>query len=204
MASYNEIKNKQLQTMLEPVRERLKNASPEMLCQKAMVSFDENEQIFHLSSMGKEILIHYPDFLIKQELDMWHHLTLLQYLDTADGIPLSGEWIGLQQMHGGMSRGQGFDKDIATMFNRYFSNITADEFLDKCLQLGGKKIEGKADVVAVIPYAPMFPVLVSFWEADDEFPASGKVLVDSNAEHYLSIDGAGGACSAVIQSIRKQ
>lgn len=42
------------------------------------------------------------------------------------------------------------------------------------------------------------------WEADDEFPASGKVLVDAMAEHYLEMEAAGGACSAVIQEIRKQ
>lgn len=202
MEAYNEIKNRQLQAMLEPVRDRLKKYSPEVLCRKAMVSFDENSQCFCLPSMGQEIIIHYPDFLVQQELEMWHYLTLLQYLDTADGIPLSGKWIGLQQMPGGLSRGRGFDKDIETMFERYFSGIKADEFLEKCLQLGGRKIEGKADVTAVIPYAPMFPVMVSFWESDDEFAASGKVLVDGNAEHYLTIEAAGGACSAVIQEIR--
>lgn len=203
MESYNEIKHRQLQTMLEPIREQLKQYSPETLCKNTMASFDENEQNFCLPSMGTDIFIHYPDFTIKQELDMWHHLTLLQYLDTADGTPLSGQWISLQQMPGGVTRGRGFDKDIETMFDRYFSNITADEFLARCLQLGGKELRGRADVEVVIPYAPMFPILVRFWESDDEFAASGKLLVDRSAEHYLSIDGAGGACSAVIEAIRK-
>lgn len=203
MESYNEIKHRQLQTMLEPIREQLKQYSPETLCKNTMASFDENEQNFCLPSMGTDIFIHYPDFAIKQELDMWHHLTLLQYLDTADGTSLSGQWISLQQMPGGVTRGRGFDKDIETMFDRYFSNITADEFLARCLQLGGKELRGRADVEVVIPYAPMFPILVRFWESDDEFAASGKLLVDRSAEHYLSIDGAGGACSAVIEAIRK-
>ena len=101
-------------------------------------------------------------------------------------------------MPGGVTRGRGFDKDIETMFDRYFSNITAAEFLARCLQLGGKELRGRADVEVVIPYAPMFPILVRFWESDDEFAASGKLLVDRSAEHYLSIDSAGGACSAVI------
>ena len=203
MESYNEIKHRQLQTMLEPIRKQLKQYSPKTLCKNTMASFDENEQNFCLPSMGTDIFIHYPDFAIKQELDMWHHLTLLQYLDTADGTPLSGQWISLQQMPGGVTRGRGFDKDIETMFDRYFSNITADEFLARCLQLGGKEFRGRADVEVVIPYAPMFPILVRFWESDDEFAASGKLLVDRSAEHYLSIDSAGGACSAVIEAIRK-
>ena len=106
-------------------------------------------------------------------------------------------------MPGGVTRGRGFDKDIEIMFDRYFSNITAAEFLARCLQLGGKELRGRADVEVVIPYAPMFPILVRFWESDDEFAASGKLLVDRSAEHYLSIDSAGGACSAVIEAIRK-
>lgn len=203
MESYNEIKHRQLQTMLEPIREQLKQYSPKTLCKNTMASFDENEQNFCLPSMGTDIFIHYPDFAIKQELDMWHHLTLLQYLDTADGTPLSEQWISLQQMPGGVTRGRGFDKDIETMFDRYFSNITAAEFLARCLLLGGKELRGRADVEVVIPYAPMFPILVRFWESDDEFAASGKLLVDRSAEHYLPIDSAGGACSAVIEAIRK-
>lgn len=203
METYEETKHRQFQAMVGPARERLKKYTPQMLCSKAGVAFDEDTQRIRIPSMGRDILVHYPDFVIDEELEMWHHLTLLQYLDTADGTPLSGKWIGLQQMRGGLSRGRGFDKDIETMFRQYFAKTTADEFLKKCLLLGGKRTEGKADVSVVIPYAPMFPVLVNFWEADDEFATSGKVLVDEQAEHYLTIEAAGGACSAVIQEIRK-
>lgn len=80
------------------------------------------------------------------------------------------------------------------MFSHYFSSVTKKDFL----------IDGKADVSVIIPYALRFPIMANYWEADDEFPASGKVLVDAMAEHYLGIEAAGGACSAVIQEIRKQ
>ena len=56
--------------MLEPIREQLKQYSPKTLCKNTMASFDENEQNFCLPSMGTDIFIHYPDFAIKQELDM--------------------------------------------------------------------------------------------------------------------------------------
>lgn len=125
-------------------------------------------------------------------------------MDTADGSPLSGQWIGLASMRGGLSRGTGFDKDIATMFARYFADTTAEEFQGACLRLGGEILPGKADVTVKIPYAPHFPVLVNFWEGDEEFTASGKTLVDAEAEHYLTIEAAGGACSAVIEEIRRE
>lgn len=204
MERINNVKNRQLETMLKSARERLKEYTPEDICERTGIVFYELDNKFGIESMGQEILIHYPDFIIDQQLGMWHHLTLLQYMHTADGISLSGKWIGLQQMPGGLSRGRGFDKDIQIMFSRYFSAVTKKDFLESCLRIGGHRIDGKADVSVIIPYAPRFPVMVNYWEADDEFPASGKVLVDAMAEHYLGIEAAGGACSAVIQVIRKQ
>ena len=53
----------------------------------------------------------------------------------------------------------------------------------------------------MIPYAPRFPVTFRFWCGDDEFPPSGKALVDAAAEHYLTLEAAGGACASVTQAI---
>ncbi len=132
---------------------------------------------------------------------MWRHLTLLQYLDTADGTPLAGTEIALSQMRGGLSRGWGFDKDLSLMFSREFHDASAEDVARACRALGGRIVPGKADVNAVIHYAPRFPVTVHFWCGDEEFPASGKVLVNAAAEHYLTLEAAGGACSSVVQAI---
>ena len=132
---------------------------------------------------------------------MWRHLTLLQYLDTADGTPLTGTEIALSEMRGGLSRGLGFDKDIALMFSRDFRGAAAEDVGRACAALGGRIVPGKADVTAVIPYAPRFPVTLRFWCGDEEFPPSGKALVDAAAEHYLTLEAAGGACSSVVQAL---
>ncbi len=201
--TYQEQKSLQMQRMLAPARERLKQYTPEKLCEKGGIVFDSEEKVFHFSSMGKMIDISFPDYEIDQKLEMWHHLTVLQYMDTADGTPLSDRWIGLSEMPGGLARGAGFDKDIATMFARYFSDVTPEEFRNACQSLGGEILPGKADVTAKIFFAPRFPVLITYWEGDDEFPASGKTLVDAQADHYLTIEAAGGACSSVVEEIRK-
>ena len=87
------------------------------------------------------------------------------------------------------------------MFSRGLRDATADDIARACEALGGAIISGKADVTAVIPYAPRFPVTVNFWCGDEEFPVSGKTLVDAAAEHYLTLEAAGGACSSVVQAI---
>lgn len=187
--------------MLVPAQERLKELSVQELVEKGKIEFDQESSDFLVKTMGRTVRVHFPDFTIEEKLDMWHCLTLLQYMYTATGIELSGEMQGLTQMRGGLARGAGFDKDISVMFARYFSKVSAADFRSACEKLGGTIVDGKADVTAVISYAPMFPVMLNFWEADDEFPASGKVLVDKNAECYLELEAAGGACAAVVQAI---
>ena len=194
-------KNRQLELMLTPAREKLAGRKVTDICEKAGVVFDEDTDDLLVPSLGEIIRVRLPDYVILQELDMWRHLTLLQYLDTADGTPLSGTEIGLGDMRGGLSRGLGFDRDIEMMFAREFRKATADDVAAACRALGGRIIPGNADVTAVIDYAPRFPVTVRFWCGDEEFPPSGKTLVDARAEHYLTLEAAGGACSSTVQAI---
>lgn len=195
-------KNRQMTAMLLPAQERLKKYEIQNICQRAGVQFDTESQEFFFESMGQEIRVAYPTFEIRQEIEMWHYLTLLQYLNTADGRDLQGQWISLVDMRGGISRGQGFNREIEEIFTQFFGKITKEEFRQACLSLGGELLEDKADVCAVISYAPRFPIRVSFWQADEEFCASGKTLVDANAEHYLSLEAAGAACVYTVQKIR--
>lgn len=194
-------KRRQMELMLAPAQEKLIGRDAATLCRNAGALLDREANEILLSSMGETVHIRLPDYVITQELDMWRHLTLLQYLDTADGTPMTGRQIALSEMRGGLSRGLGFDKDISLMFSRGLRDATADDIARACEALGGAIISGKADVTAVIPYAPRFPVTVNFWCGDEEFPASGKTLVDAAAEHYLTLEAAGGACSSVVQAI---
>ena len=85
METFNEIKSRQFQAMLEPAQDKLKKYSPEDICKKANITYNESEKTFCIQSMGKNIFVHYPDFVVEQSLEMWHHLTLLQYMDTEIG-----------------------------------------------------------------------------------------------------------------------
>ena len=196
--------NLQMERMLAPARERLMGRDIAALCRNAGVGADGETGELLLPSLEETVRIRLPDFVIAQELDMWRHLTLLQYLDTADGTPLSGREIGLSDMRGGLSRGAGFDRDISLMFSRDMRDASPEDVARACESLGGTVVPGKADVTAVIPYAPRFPVTVRFWSGDEEFPPSGKTLVDAAAEHYLTLEAAGGACSSVVQAILRR
>ena len=197
-----EREDRQFYTMLQPARERLQAFSPEDICRRSGAVYDPGEKGFHLESLGEDIFISYPDFSVRGHVEKWQQLTLLQYLYTADGQELSGEWIDLSMMRGGLSRGESFHKEMEALSARSFSRVSAAEFLAACRTLGGQEIFGKADASAVIFYAPRFPLCFNFWEADEEFPASCRALADAGADHYLGVEAAGGAAMAILERIR--
>jgi hypothetical protein len=58
-----------------------------------------------------------------------------------------------------------------------------------------KELEGvevrskiKADYVCAFDLLPRVPIYICFWDADEEFPASCKLHVDSSAEAYIDIE----------------
>ncbi len=59
-----------------------------------------------------------------------------------------------------------------------------------CTSLGAEFIETKADLCAVFPVLPRYPVTLKIWFADEEFPASGKIFLQDHADHYLSVEDA--------------
>lgn len=198
---FEERKNRQFDLMLQPAIEKLQKYTPQQICEKSGAVYNETENSIHIQSFSEDFAFTWPDFHICHEAEMWHHLTLLQYMDTADGTPLSDQWISLSQMRGGLSRGRGYEKHIQTMFLTDLKEITADEFRQACAALGAEFLPSRADVTAKIMYAPHFPVMINFWEADEEYPNSVKMLVNEMAEHYLGIEAAGGACLTVAEQI---
>ena len=45
-----------------------------------------------------------------------------------------------------------------------------------------------ADVTCRIPVTPFFPVLLQFWEGDDEFPPKLMLLWDKNSMRFLHFE----------------
>lgn len=78
-----------------------------------------------------------------------------------------------------------FTKKYAALFDG-----RAGELRKACQSLGGtieKKLAG-ADVTCRIPVTPFFPVLLQFWEGDEEFPPKLQLMWDANADSFLHFE----------------
>jgi hypothetical protein len=78
-----------------------------------------------------------------------------------------------------------FTKKAAALFDRH-----PDKLKTACEKLGGiheKRMAG-ADITCRIPVTHFFPVLLQFWEGDEEFPPKLQLMWDRNAMCFLHFE----------------
>ncbi len=83
-------------------------------------------------------------------------------------------------------------QDTATFTNKYASlfNGRIPELKSACEALGGifQPRKAGADMTCQISVTPFFPVLLQFWEGDEEFPPKLMLLWDRNTDKFLHFE----------------
>ena len=195
--------NRMYQEMKKAAWERLRSCAPLEIAKKAGVLFDEKESAFSFVSLGKQIRVSYPGFQVEGALEEWHELVILHYLEMADGMPLSGDLITFGQLPQGLVRGGETDRETEKTLGEYFGDGQVEKITEICERLGAKIAESKADFTAVFEFLPRYPVTMNLWFADDEFPGTGKLLLDSSAGHYLSVEDAVTVGMVLLEALKR-
>ncbi len=194
--------NGQYWQMLEAVKEKLEVLEPLEIARKT--GFAWNDGSFETNTLGIPIQIHWPDCEITPKLTMWHHLTILQYMAGATGISLTGHYISLCEFReGGLVRGSSFDRenDRAICLIGKHDMATIRKAAEK---MGGTPIPEKSDISIHFWFLPKFPMVLNLWLADEDFPASGKVLLDAAVENFLQVEAAGTATGILLEKLREK
>ena len=143
-----------------------------------------------MQSLDQRIQITFPECKFQPWIDEWQQLVILHYLDLADGTEVSPEMVSFGALKDGLIRGTKFDHDMERELGGFLAGMTQEQLCRVCEGLGAQLVEERADLCAVIPFLPRYPVWLKVWFADDEFEASGKLLVSKSADHYLTIEDA--------------
>ena len=182
------MENRQFERMLEAARSRLLRHVPEEISEKAGVRYENG--VFWVRTLGRRVEIQWPAGKITPPVSTWHTLTLLHYLDLADGTPLTGRTITFSQYKDGLVRGGGLDRNTELIVRRDLGVLPREELARRCEALGAELLPSNADFCARFDFAPRYPVWLKVWFADEEFPTSGRLLVDESAPNYLTIEDA--------------
>ena len=78
-----------------------------------------------------------------------------------------------------------------------------DRLRQAVARLGGTPTDGPGDFSAVLPVLPFFPVLLRFWEADEEFPAQLQLLWDRNTCRYLRYETTFYLSGEILRRLRE-
>ena len=187
--------NRMFDVMMKAAKERLSDRDPAAIVKNAKVEFSDGS--FRFQSLGMSVTVSYPAWEITPELPGWHALVILHYLDLADGMPLTGKNITFAQQKDGMVRGGGFDRKAESAISKMDFNALKT----RCAALGGVEKKSNADYCVELPFLPMYPVTLNYWLADEDFLASGRLLLDSSAEHYLTIEDSVTVGEVILENL---
>ena len=182
--------NRAFQQMLLSAKERICVHAPEEIAQKSGAVFHKDKSFFELKSLDQKIQITFPECTFQPWIDEWQQLVILHYLDLADGTAVSSQMIPFGSLKDGLIRGTKFDRDTESMLQKLLAGKTQEQICEICKCLGAEFVKDRADLCAIFPFLPRYPIWLKVWFADDEFEASGKLLVSRSADHYLTIEDA--------------
>ena len=96
---------------------------------------------------------------------------------------LANEWVNVASpfavQGGSLEKGSSFFLEAG----KYFDGKTK-ELAHACEALRGRKLE-KGDAAYELDLFPFLPLILRFWESDEDFPASLQILTDKNVLDYM-------------------
>ncbi|MFQ5686249.1 MAG: DUF3786 domain-containing protein [Candidatus Scalindua sp.] len=147
--------------------------------------------VIRLKMMNNEYEVRKEGLFIGNQYcqDSWSKIIIYDYVRRKGNIPLTGDWVSLGHFPNTASHSKAFQKKAETKIAEKF-NSNMNGLKERCKELEGVEVQGEinADYVSGFNLLPCVPIYVCFWEADEEFPASCKLHVDSSAEAYIDIE----------------
>ncbi len=146
---------------------------------------------FRLSLFDSVILGSFPNFIFTtlagEELPSIKQLMLLYYFHTASGVSLTEKWVSFADLPGGRMYSQAYQGYTGDELVKQFG-LSLEKFQAACQKLGGAPAP-MADAAYSFQCLPRVPVLVTYWQGDEDFSSTSKTLFDASATEYLPIDG---------------
>lgn len=168
--------------------EQFRRRNPREMAVLSGTEYDPGHGVFTVPSFGRTIKVSYPAGRVTfgngvLPLAGWR-LVVLNYLGRAGGAPLTGQLITYRELEDGMVFYQAFQRESIIPLGKWVGGKSPGEIARAVAALGGVTREG-ADIAAVIPALPRFPVTLKMWFPDDELPGSANILFDATANNYL-------------------
>jgi len=188
-------------------RENLRKLMPQTIVEGSLCNFLNGS--FTIVSFGQTIEISYPEGeIINLSMETFHsldkRLLLLNYLSHAKNIPLSDKWVSYRDLPNGNVFYPHIKKYVIEALGDFFSNCDKI-ILRECLKATGfELIQAKADLTAKGFFAPRIPILLHFWEGEEDIPSTSQILFDSTIAEQMHIEDSAALCIIIKNHVINQ
>lgn len=185
----------------------LSNKDPEDVCRLALCTYNAKMKCYILPIWGEDYAI-YPHegkiIWLKNDtlvLDEFLGVLIAHYLVNAKESAIKKEWVSGKDILGGPI----FFRGMHTIPTHFIAEKYENDFQifhNVCQQRHGISTN-MADAAYSFLIAPRIPVLVQFWNKDDEFMAQCNMLFDKSIADHLALEAIFGLSVVVCRGIIK-
>ena len=167
---------------LKHYRELFAAADPKKLSARSGVPYNEADSVFEMAVFGCPIDVLWPEMdvvMASNGAKVPVDIQLLAARLILEGVltAASGEFLSYAQVPNGTLYLDAFDRRCTIPLSKGFAD--AQDFSAKCEKLGCAPVEG-GDAAFETEFMPGLFVRITYWEADEEFAASAKLLFSDN------------------------
>jgi hypothetical protein len=177
----------QLREAREKARRDMESLDPSWVASCSGASYSYFDRAFTVPLFGEDHTVPYPEGPVRRAdgstASGTVELIILHYLGNADGTPVREEWVSYRDLPGARYHEPAFVAEVEGPLSRGLSGHL--ETLRDWARNEARTLDLPGDVAAAWYVLPRVPLLIIFNEADEEFPASARMLFDISAPGYL-------------------
>jgi hypothetical protein len=179
---------------LDELRQEVKLLDPRILARNTsceLQSKDDGSIIFRLKYWDSNVDIPYQSLEATRANDikvlpLIDQTMLMYYFSCASGNRMSGRWISFAELPDGRFYNQAFQGYTGQALYRHFGDQ------GKRFKAAAERLNGTlfplGDASYIFRALPCVPLLVVFWQGDEDFSSSYQLLFDAVASEYLPTD----------------
>lgn len=171
---------------LRLAQEEFRQADVADRCAKSGAVYRPEEKVLEVPFLSRLVTIRLPELEFRVEgadVPLRDRILILHYLNTATGVPPSGQWITFAQIpEGGFYLPAFRQRSIDRLVAVYGSQ--PERLVEAARRLNGHKSDC-GDVGMTIPVLPRVALTFVLWRGDEEIGPTGNVLFDSTITDYL-------------------
>ncbi len=176
-------------------KNELMGNDPEQIAKRSGATYvqgDHGNGVFSIDFLNKTIDISWPELAFSYsvdggELPIQQQVLLLHYLNLAEDVKISGEWIAYQEVPDGKFYLDAFVRRAKNPMVQGFGN-NPELLVELSQAVYGATPLDQGDVGVAIQALPLIPVALILWKGDDEFPPEGTILFDRTVFRVLSAE----------------